>query len=97
MRIEILDEALDDLAHGFQFYEQQESGIGAYFINSLYADIDSLRLYAGVHQKVFGFRRLLAKRFPFAIYYEVQSDCVQVYAVIDCRRSPIWIRRRLKN
>jgi plasmid stabilization system protein ParE len=39
--------------------------------------------------------RLLAKRFPFAIYYRVEGDPVQVYAVLDCRRNPAWIRDRL--
>jgi hypothetical protein len=68
MKIFILPSALDDLAEGFIFYEKQESGLGDYFLNSLLADVDSLRLYAGIHRKAFGFHRLLSKRFPFAIY-----------------------------
>ena len=44
MRIEILDKAEDDLVAGFQFYEAQESGLGAYFLESLYSDIESLKL-----------------------------------------------------
>ena len=42
MRIEILDKAEDDLVAGFQFYEAQEIGLGAYFSESLYSDIESL-------------------------------------------------------
>jgi plasmid stabilization system protein ParE len=52
------------------------------------ADIESLRLYAGIHASHFGYQRLLAKRFPFAIYYRVVKDVVQVWAVLDCRRDP---------
>jgi len=37
---------------------------------------------------VFGFHRLLSKRFPWAIYYDVLDDRVRVYAVLDCRQSP---------
>jgi hypothetical protein len=48
MKIRILDQAEDDLAEGFGFYENQEVGIGDYFLNSLASDIDSLRLYAGI-------------------------------------------------
>jgi hypothetical protein len=40
--------------------------------------------------------RLLSKRFPFAIYYRIESDEVRVYAVLDCRRDPAWIRKRLQ-
>jgi hypothetical protein len=39
---------------------------------------------------------MLARRFPFAVYYRVESDGVVVYAVLDCRRDPAWTRERLK-
>ncbi len=68
MRVEILDEAQEDLIGGFHFYESQEPGLGTYFLDSLFSDIDSLSLYAGIHQVVYGYHRCLAKRFPFAVY-----------------------------
>lgn len=46
MKIVILPLARDDLADGFQFYENQDAGLGSYFLESLFSDIDSLRLYA---------------------------------------------------
>jgi len=64
MRIKILASAVADLQAGRLFYEPQGDGLGEYFFNSLFSDIDSLVLYAGIHPKVFGFHRLLAKRFP---------------------------------
>jgi hypothetical protein len=96
MTILILPSAKDDLAAGRAFYEEREGGLGSYFLESLFSDIDSLRLYAGVHRKVFGFHRLLSKRFPYAIYYAVEMEGVRVRAVLDCRRDPAWIRERLK-
>jgi hypothetical protein len=42
--------------------------VGAYFIDSLYSDIDSLVITAGMHRKVFGdYHQMLSKRFPFAV------------------------------
>jgi hypothetical protein len=38
VNIHIFDLAQDDLAAGFQFYENQHSGLGEYFLNSLSAD-----------------------------------------------------------
>ena len=32
MRIEILDEAQEDLTQGFYFYESREPGLGSYFM-----------------------------------------------------------------
>lgn len=97
MRIQILDEAERDLEEGRRFYEDQREGLGAYFLDTLFSDIDSLQLYAGIHRVFFGqFHRLLSKRFPFAIYYTRSGDVVFIHAVLDCRRNPSWIRKRLE-
>jgi hypothetical protein len=95
MRIEILGGAIRDLRDGVRFYDDQAKGVGRYFFDSLSADIDSLQLYAGIHVKDSGFYRMSAKRFPAAIFYRIEGDVVRIHAVIDCRRDPKWIRRRL--
>jgi hypothetical protein len=39
--------------------------------------------------------RLLARRFPFGIYYRETEAETQVLAVLDLRRDPNWIRNEL--
>ena len=95
MIIEILDEAQQDLIDGFQFYNQRVIGLGSYFLDCLFADIDSLISHAGIHQVVFGYHRSLSNRFPFAVYYDVKGELIRVHAILDCRRNPSWTRRRL--
>lgn len=96
MKLRILDAASRDLIEGFNFYEKQQAGLGAYFIDSLFSDIDSLQLYAGIHEVYFGlYHRALSKRFPFAIYYQMKEHEVLVCAVLDCRRNPAWIKTQL--
>lgn len=96
MQIRITRSAETDLLEGYAFYEQQQSGIGDYFLDSLFADIDALALFAGIHPKPDGrLHRTLAKRFPFAIYYEVMEDTATVVAVLDCRQNPASITERL--
>ncbi|HDR14375.1 MAG TPA: type II toxin-antitoxin system RelE/ParE family toxin [Desulfobacteraceae bacterium] len=95
MKIDILDEAEEDLIKGFQFYERQSAGLGRYFLDSIFSDIESLKSYAGIHPLHFGYHRFLAKHFPFAVYYRVVASNVHIYAVLDCRRNPAWIRNRL--
>lgn len=96
MKIQILDEAREDLLQGFRFYEGQEPGLGAYFLDCLFSDIDSLLVYAGVHAMIYTYHRCLSKRFPFAIYYSLDKEMVRVHAVLDCRQNPSWIRKRLR-
>jgi plasmid stabilization system protein ParE len=95
MKVRILRSAFEDLAAGRRFYDRQEQGVGEYFYDSLFAEIDSLVLYAGVHPIRFGFHRLLARRFPYAVYYRVIASEAVVFRVLDCRRDPRWIRKTL--
>ena len=53
MKIEILSSAMSDLAEGRQFYEEQSEGLGEYFFESLFSDIDSLTLYPEYFTKFF--------------------------------------------
>jgi hypothetical protein len=94
--IKILDLAERDLVEGFRFYEAQEAGLGSYFLTNIFADIESLRIYAGVHDKPFKtYYRLLSRRFPFAIFYTYNKEAVSIHAVLDCRKDPAWARNRL--
>ncbi len=96
MNIKILESAKTDLKEGFWFYDKQNKGIGMYFLDSLYADIDSLRIYGGIHSIHFNhYYRMLSKRFPFAIYYKKCQNTFAVHAVIDCRKNPAWLKQRL--
>ena len=98
MNLRILASAFNDLADGRDFYERQDSGLGEYFFDTFFSDIDSLVLYAGIHRKVFGFHRLLSKRFPYAIYYQIETgNTVVVYRVLDCRQHSRRTRMALKS
>jgi len=88
VRIRILSLAVEDLDAGRRFYEKQQEGLGEYFLDSLFSDIDSLLLYAGIHQKMFDYFRALSNRSPYAIYYRVEDTEIQVWRVLDCRQAP---------
>jgi hypothetical protein len=97
VKISIQPSALADLKFGFRFYEKQQKGLGSYFLDSLYSDIDSLLLYAGIHSQHFGKYQVLSDRFPYAVYYELREDLIMVRAILDLRRDPSWISQKLNN
>jgi len=53
MNVQILDAAEEDLVEGYWFYEAQQPGLGAYFRDSIYADVQALEKTAGVHRVVY--------------------------------------------
>jgi plasmid stabilization system protein ParE len=98
MKIEILSSAMSDMAESRQFYEEQSEGLGEYFFDSLFSDIDSLTLYAGIHPIFYGYHRMLSKRFPYAIYYKLEKKSVAtVWRVLDLRRDPKRIKGSLQS
>ncbi len=98
MRLRIAGPARRDLDEGYQFYESQEAGVGEYFLSSVRADIDGLRISAGIHAIVYhDYHRLLCRTFPFAVYDTKAGREVTIYAVVDCRRDPAWIRGHLQE
>ncbi len=50
-KVLVLKEAVMDLEEGRLFYDTKEQDIGDYFFDSLISDLESLRLYAGIHSK----------------------------------------------
>ena len=91
----VLRTALEDIEHGYEFYESKERGLGLYFEDSIFSDIAKLEQLAGIHRKVHGCHRMLATRFPFAIYYRVEGNVPRIRGVLDCRQAPELIKHRL--
>jgi hypothetical protein len=48
------------------------------FLECISRDIDALEVEVGIHRTEDGYHRRLSCRFPFAIYYTVETDVVQV-------------------
>ncbi len=98
MRVRILTSAVEDLAAGRIFYDNQGEDLGDYFFDSVFSDIDALALHGGVHRKVFGYHRMLAHRFPYALYYRIDTEgSAVVYRILDCRQNPAKIVRALEG
>lgn len=82
MKIHFLDLAKEDLIEGFRYYEEMEAGLGGYFLEQLYADIEALAALDELHSQPYRhFHRALSKRFPLSIFYTVEDGVVRVQAI----------------
>ena len=94
-RLEFRPEASADVAEAFSWYEAQRPGLGAEFE----AELDhTLRLITTmpamgriVHRML---RRASVHRFPFAIYYTLSADLIEIRGVLHNSRHPRTWRRR---
>jgi plasmid stabilization system protein ParE len=91
----LLADAVDDLEAARDFYDAREIGAGKYCVDSLLADVEKLHELRGIHRMQFGCHRMIASRFPFGIYYRDSGDETQIVAILDLRREPDWIQKRV--
>lgn len=92
----VLPEAEQDATEAYNWYEGQEPGLGEEFLRCTETCILSIRRNPELYRKVFEeFRRALVRRFPYAVFYEYESDHVFIYAVFHCSQDPNKWRSRL--
>ena len=55
-------------------------------------------MYGGIHRVVYrDYHRLIGRVFPYGIFYTMEDDCAVVWAVMDLRQDPEWIRQKLSE
>lgn len=95
MKVIVEEEAESDILESAEFYDAQEAGLGDVYVESVLEVIYALSYRGGIHPKRYGKFVTMCFRFRHAIFYLIKDRAVVVQAVIDTRRDPDWIRRRL--
>jgi plasmid stabilization system protein ParE len=93
----VLAKAADDLDKAREFYDDQQPGLGEYCVTSVFASLDSLAAFSGIHSRRFGYHRMIATPFRLGIYYREDGRDAVVVAILDLRRDPKWIRKQLRQ
>jgi plasmid stabilization system protein ParE len=90
------NEALDDLESAITYFSKYH-GLSERFTFELNTRVEQLREFPELHQRVFfDVRRMLLTKFSIALYYIVhlESELIEVIAVMDVRRDPrLWQSR----
>jgi plasmid stabilization system protein ParE len=93
----ILRQARRDLENAHNWYERQQPGLGADFLDDIEAPCERIigrpSRYPEVSNNV---RRALTHSFPYAIYFRSVADEIRVIAVLHQRRGPAALRRRIR-
>ena len=85
-----------DIQKAYEHYEDCQHGRGAVFMRHLDATFTHLRTFpelAPIFHR--SYRRLLVPRFPYGIFYTVESGLIIITAVTYLRQDPKAILRRL--
>jgi toxin ParE1/3/4 len=82
-------EAEEDLADAKRWYQRQRAGLEEEFRVCVEEALTFLEQAPEAHPVLYkGVRKTLIRRFPYAIFYQVEEDHVAVLAVLHKRRHP---------
>lgn len=96
--VEFRREAQRDFDEAFDWYEKQRRGLGVRFAQAVERELEKIVESPFVHGLVQAEVRCgLTRRFPYGIYYRVQTDRIEILAIFHARRDPgVW-QVRLDN
>lgn len=81
---------------GRLWYDAQRPGLGDEFIACVEAAMARAARDPEAHERVHAdVRRVLVRRFPFGVFYQVEDELLVVLAIAHVRRNPgYWLGRR---
>ena len=89
-------EAEAKLTEAFKWYEARASGLGLEFVRSVDSLLNSIcrdpLSYPIVHKTI---RRALTRKFPYEIFFVLETDTVIILAVFHAKRNPKRWQERL--
>ena len=89
MRLRYTDRARDDLDLAFSWYERHRRGLGFDFLDCVEAALQSITENPEMYQVRYSvFRGCVIRRFPFSVFYTIESDGIVVHSVFDNRQNP---------
>lgn len=97
MTVRFLRPAREEFLGAIDFYEREAPGLGAEFLEDLDHALEMIastpRLGAPFEENT---RRVLLRRFPYSIIYDLEDDSILVVAVAHQRRRPGYWKDRLR-
>lgn len=95
LEVRLRPEAELDLADAALWYEEQQLELGHNFLDEVLSVLSTiaerLLMYPLLHRST---RRAIIRRFPFGIYYRVETTSVVVVAVMHGSRNPLRWKSR---
>ena len=96
-RLIVRRRAEHDMAEAGLWYESRRPGTALHFLRCIDAAIALITRHPEAGSLQFAsFRRVLVSRYPFGLFYTIESDMIVVHAIYHSSRDPREIRRILE-
>lgn len=97
-KVDLRKEAHQDILEAIEWYEERRKGLGDELLIAIENEKHFIEQNPYYYEdKYKGIRKAITKRFPFILYYKIESESkVLVYAMLHMKRSPRQWRKRIK-
>ena len=97
MEVVLLLSAERDLQEAYNWVEEHRHGREQYFLQDVDSRLEHLKMFPLIARLYRGrYRRLLIPRYPFGIFYVVESNRIVIHAILDLRQDPEEIQRSVR-
>jgi toxin ParE1/3/4 len=94
-KIELSNEAEIDFDKSYEFYTLKSEKNSDNFYKSINSALNKICKSPSVNPKIYKeIRKLVLKKFPFVIYYQIDEMVIRIIAIFHTSRNPnIWLDR----
>lgn len=98
MIFELLDTAEADLEETHDFLEERESGLGKKFVLRFWRTLVTLQVFPELSPRYYrNVRMCRIRKTKHGIFFRIRRKTIFVMAVMDLRRDPKYLKRRLRE
>ena len=81
--------AQSEFDRAFDWYEEQRTGLGEDFVAQVQDALNRISAKPELYPQMFkDVRRVVVQRFPYSVFYRVETEQIVVLAVFHSRRNP---------
>ena len=89
MELRYTDRAIVDLKLAISWYERQRKGLGFDFLDCVEVALQNIIGNPEIYQiRYSNFRGCVIRRFPFSVFYTIETDEIIVHSIFDNRQDP---------
>ena len=97
-KLEIKDEARQDILSASTWYAQKAEGLNIKFIQEFEITLNVIRKNPKTYKRIYKhFRQAQLHKFPYVIIYEYQGNIIVVYSLFHLKQDPHKKIKRLRK
>ena len=96
--LRFLSEAWEDIIKISSYYSSISEELSLEFEQILFESLENIRIFPEMYSvKYKNVRRKLTKKFPYAIYFYIDSSFIRIIAIVHQRENPKQIKNQIRS